>query len=207
MHGAPVLYTKVCTSYMHKSICKSMHTCAMLTNTETRRTTVGERSEISTKESTSNITISFVQSISHQKIQTFFNSRPLVLSASLPWGAGTSIVLFTLLSKWGQLLLYTFKYMTMRMEFKTPYSRFVVKGTTPHSKLPSTWERGSPSWHFLGQGRGICLFYEYFILLCTQSLHILRIWGPPTYSRYLVKGTTSHSTNPSTPVCLLLLCS
>ena len=103
MHGAPVLYTKVCTSYMHKSICKSMHTCATLTNTETSRTSVGERAEISTKESTLNITISFVQSISHQKIQTFFNSQPLVLSASLPWGAGTSIVLFTLLRKWGQL--------------------------------------------------------------------------------------------------------
>ena len=96
------------------------------------------------------------------------------------------------------VLLYTFKYMTMRMEFETPYSRFVVKGTTPHSKLPSTREWGSPSWHFLGQERGICLFYEYFILLCTQSLHILRIWGPPTYSRYLVKGTTSHSTLLST---------
>ena len=103
IHAAPVLCTKVCTSYMHKSNGKSMHTCAMLTNTETSRTSVGERAEISTKESTSNITISFVQSISHQKIQTFFNSRPLVLSASLPWGAGTSIVLFTLLSKWGQL--------------------------------------------------------------------------------------------------------
>ena len=157
MHAAPVLCTKVCTSYMHKSNCKSMHTCAMLTNTETSRTSVGERAEISTKESTLNITISFVQSISHQKIQTFFNSRPLVLSASLPWGAGTSIVLFALLSKWGQLLFYTFKYMTMRLEFETPYSRFVVKGTTPHSKLPSTREWGS--WHFLGQGRGICLFY------------------------------------------------
>ena len=65
MHAAPVLCTKVCTSYMHKSNGKSMHTCAMLTNTEISRTSVGERAEISTKESTLNITISFVRSISH----------------------------------------------------------------------------------------------------------------------------------------------
>ena len=65
MHAAPVLCTKVCTSYMHKSNGKSMCKCAMLTNTETSRTSVGERAEISTKESTLNITISFVRSISH----------------------------------------------------------------------------------------------------------------------------------------------
>ena len=66
-----LVYKSMQVSYIHKSICKSMHTCAMLTNTETSNTKVGERAEISTKESTSNITISFVQSISHQKSKHF----------------------------------------------------------------------------------------------------------------------------------------